>query len=67
MSGAVAGVDIGSTTAKCVLLGEDSRILGKSLNPVGVDIVKDAERALEAALADAHLSRSEVSFIAGTG
>ena len=67
MSGTVAGVDIGSTTAKCVLLGEDSRILGKSLNPVGVDIVKDAERALEVALADAHLSRSDVSFIAGTG
>ncbi len=67
MSAVVAGVDIGSTTAKCVVLGEDSRILGKSLSVVGVDIVKDAERALEAALADAHLSRSEVSFITGTG
>ena len=42
-------------------------MLGKSLNPVGVDIVKDAERALEAALADAHVPRSEVGFITGTG
>ena len=63
----VAGVDIGSTTAKCVVLGNDARVLGKSLNVVGVDIVKDAERALEAALADAHLSRSDLSFITGTG
>ncbi|HLN51718.1 MAG: acyl-CoA dehydratase activase [Thermoplasmata archaeon] len=63
----VAGVDIGSTTAKCVVLGEDSQVLGKSLSVVGVDIVKDAERALEAAIADAHLSRSDVSFITGTG
>ena len=63
----VAGVDIGSTTAKCVVLDAQDRVLGKSLNPVGVDIVKDAERALEAALADAHLARSEVAFIIGTG
>ena len=63
----VAGVDIGSTTAKCVVLGEDGRILGKSLSPVGVDIVKDAERALESALSDAHLARSDVGFITGTG
>ncbi|MGA8276242.1 MAG: acyl-CoA dehydratase activase [Thermoplasmata archaeon] len=67
MSVVVAGVDIGSTTAKCVILGEDARVLGKSLNPVGIDIVKDAERALEIALADAHVPRSEVTFITGTG
>ncbi len=62
----VAGVDIGSTTAKCVLLDGD-KILGTSLNPVGVDIVKDAERALELALAEAGVSRSEVAFTTGTG
>ncbi|MCI4355407.1 MAG: acyl-CoA dehydratase activase, partial [Thermoplasmata archaeon] len=63
---AVAGVDIGSTTAKCVVL-EGDRVLGKSLSPVGVDIVKDAEVALESALADARIHRSEVGFIVGTG
>jgi (R)-2-hydroxyacyl-CoA dehydratese activating ATPase len=67
MSGHVAGVDIGSTTAKCVVLDEEGQVRGKSLNPVGVDIVRDAERALELALTDAHLARSEVSFITGTG
>ncbi len=62
----VAGVDVGSTTAKCVLL-DGPRILGQSLSPVGVDIVKDAEKALEAALADAGVARSEVGVVAGTG
>ena len=62
----VAGVDIGSTTAKCALL-EDDRVVGKSLNPVGVELVKDAERALEAALVDAGRDRREVTVVTGTG
>ena len=66
MSALVAGMDIGSTTAKCVLL-EGKEIVGKSLSPVGVDIVKDAEVALELALRDARRERSEAAFIAGTG
>jgi predicted CoA-substrate-specific enzyme activase len=66
MSGPVAGVDIGSTTAKCVVL-EGQTVLGKSLSPVGVDIVRDAEAALNAALADAGRNRSEIAYIVGTG
>ena len=37
------------------------------LSPVGVDIVKDAEKALDAALLDAHCARSDLAFITGTG
>ena len=62
----VAGVDIGSTTAKSVLL-EDGTIVGKSLAPVGVELVRDAERALEKALVDAGRSRGEVGYVTGTG
>ncbi|MFA5861006.1 MAG: acyl-CoA dehydratase activase [Candidatus Thermoplasmatota archaeon] len=62
----VAGVDVGSTTAKCAIL-QDGRILGTSLSPVGVDIVRDAERSLDAALVEAHLTRKDLAFIAGTG
>ncbi len=62
----VAGVDIGSTTAKCVLL-EGDRIVGKSLAPVGVELVKDAERALAQALAEAGRERHEVAVVTGTG
>ena len=62
----VAGVDIGSTTAKCVLLDE-GEIVGKSLAPVGVELVKDAERALEQALTSAGRERGEVRVVTGTG
>ena len=61
-----AGVDIGSTTAKCVLL-RDGAIVGRSLNPVGIDVVRDAERALDLAVAGAGLDRREVQFVTGTG
>jgi len=61
-----AGVDIGSTTAKCVLL-EDGTIVGKSLAPVGVELIKDAERSLEQALTDAGRERRDVTVITGTG
>ena len=62
----IAGVDIGSTTAKCILL-EDGKVVGKSLAPVGVDIVGDADRSFEKALSDAGRVREEVRFIVGTG
>ncbi len=62
----VAGVDIGSTTAKTVLLG-DKGIVGTSLSPVGVQITKDAERSLETALKEGGLQRSDLALIAGTG
>ncbi len=67
MGYAVAGVDIGSTTAKSVVINEKGEILGKSLAPVGVKIVQDAEKSFEAAVASAGLSKDDVEFIAGTG
>ncbi len=62
----VAGVDIGSTTAKCVLL-EEGKVIGKSLAPVGVELVKDAERALAQALTETGRERREVRVVTGTG
>jgi predicted CoA-substrate-specific enzyme activase len=62
----VAGVDIGSTTAKGVVIA-DGKIVGKSLSPVGVELAKDAERTLEIALREAGLERRDLSCITGTG
>ena len=62
----VAGVDLGSTTAKTVLL-KDDEIQATSLAPVGVKIVQDAERSLDAALTQAGLTRADVTYICGTG
>lgn len=62
----VAGVDVGSTTAKAIVL-DGEEIIGQSLAPVGIDIVKDAERALDMALAPSDLTRKDVEFTTGTG
>ncbi|HKZ40317.1 MAG TPA: acyl-CoA dehydratase activase, partial [Candidatus Hodarchaeales archaeon] len=67
MSIIVGGVDIGSTTAKCVILDEEKKVLGKSLAPVGVKIVEDAEKAFNSALTDAGLKKEDCSFVVGTG
>lgn len=63
----VAGVDIGSTTAKSIIIDQNKKIVGKSLFPVGVRIVEDAEKSFQLALDDAKLSREQVKFITGTG
>ncbi|MFV2014069.1 MAG: acyl-CoA dehydratase activase [Candidatus Heimdallarchaeota archaeon] len=63
----VSGVDIGSTTAKCVIIDDKKKIVGKSLAPVGVKIVEDAEKSFIKALEDAKLERDQVKFITGTG
>ena len=63
----VSGVDIGSTTAKCIIIDDKKKIVGKSLFPVGVRIVEDAEKAFQLALEDANLEREQVKFITGTG
>ncbi|MBI4392943.1 MAG: 2-hydroxyglutaryl-CoA dehydratase [Euryarchaeota archaeon] len=43
------------------------KVRGKSLAPVGVNIVQDAERSLELALQDAGIPRERVEIVAGTG
>jgi predicted CoA-substrate-specific enzyme activase len=67
MTTIVAGVDIGSTTAKSVIINEKQEILGKSLAVVGVRIVEDAEVSFNNALTDAGVQKEDVNFTVGTG
>lgn len=62
-----AGVDVGSTQTKAVIVDEDGRIVGRSLMETGANVVLAAERAFEAARAQARLDEEEVTFVAGTG
>ena len=50
----VAGVDIGSLTAKAVIL-QGADILGYSIFPTGPDVIKVAEHTLTTALDEAGL------------
>ena len=62
-----AGVDVGSTQTKAIVIDGAGRITGRALIDTGANIVVAAERAFQAALVDAGLAEQEVACVAGTG
>lgn len=63
----IAGVDIGSTTTKAVLIDENEQILSFSIIATGFDRNQSGEEVLEIALKEANKSREDITFIASTG
>jgi predicted CoA-substrate-specific enzyme activase len=63
----VAGVDVGSTVTKSVVMDEECAIVARGIVPTGAKVVKAAESALGTALAEAGHAREEVGFTVGTG
>jgi predicted CoA-substrate-specific enzyme activase len=62
-----AGVDVGSTQTKAVVVDEGGKILGRSLMPTGANVVTVAEHAFQAAVRKAEVARSDVAYVIGTG
>ena len=62
-----AGVDVGSTQTKAVLVDERREIVGRSLIMTGANVVRAAQGAFELALADGGLREEEVEYVVGTG
>ena len=62
-----AGVDVGSTQTKAIIVDERQRIVARSLTDTGAYLVRAADRAFQAALEEAGLARSEVEQVIGTG
>lgn len=62
-----AGVDVGSTYTKAVVLDDDNSILGRTLRPTGFRLTEAGEQGLDEALEDAGLTRSDLSYVAATG
>lgn len=60
------GVDIGSTTSKCVVMRDGAEIIGSAVIPVGTGTSGPA-RAMEAALKDAGLTQADMDVTAATG
>ncbi|PKM55745.1 MAG: 2-hydroxyglutaryl-CoA dehydratase, partial [Firmicutes bacterium HGW-Firmicutes-3] len=60
------GIDIGSTTSKCVLLEDGERIIGTELLVAGIGTV-GAEKIMETVLKKADLSRDDIDFVMATG
>src|SRR5574342_728324 len=62
-----AGVDVGSTQTKAVIIGEDQAIVSRSLVDTGANVTRAAEHAFHEALEAADLREEEVEYVVGTG
>lgn len=60
------GIDVGSTTSKCVIMKNGKEIIGKSLVDVGAG-TSGPERAIQAVLDSSKLDLKELNYIMATG
>ncbi len=67
MSDITAGIDLGSTYTKAVVVDADGNVLGRTEGRTGFHFAKAAERALDAVVADAGIERDDIDYIATTG
>jgi (R)-2-hydroxyacyl-CoA dehydratese activating ATPase len=62
-----AGVDVGSTQTKAVVVDAERRILGRSLIATGANVITAAQNAFGAACREGGISESDPAFVIGTG
>ncbi len=62
-----AGIDVGSLTAKAVVIDENNKILGYHVMPVGQDSLAAGMNAYQQALSKAGLKKEDVSSIVSCG
>jgi predicted CoA-substrate-specific enzyme activase len=62
-----AGVDVGSTQTKAVVIDEQGKIVGRALIDTGSNVITAAEKSFLAALNAGKISESEVGYVVGTG
>lgn len=62
-----AGVDVGSTQTKAIIINDKLEIVGRSLIDTGANVTRAAERSFAEALATAGLKREDVVYVVGTG
>ncbi|MCC7020255.1 MAG: hypothetical protein IT332_10895 [Ardenticatenales bacterium] len=63
-----AGIDVGSTYTKAVILGPDGMLLGRAMLPTGYRLDEAASRTYAAALAEAgQMDASQVAYVVSTG
>jgi predicted CoA-substrate-specific enzyme activase len=62
-----AGIDVGTTMTKAVLISTDMNVLGQSVQRSGADLTSAARYAFEEAMSRAEVSREAVEFVMATG
>jgi predicted CoA-substrate-specific enzyme activase len=62
-----AGLDVGSTYTKVVLVDRGGKVLATAMEPTGFRLAEVAALVLERALAQAGLERKDVAYVVATG
>lgn len=62
-----AGVDVGSTQTKAIVINEAREIVGRALIDTGANVIQAAENAYTRALEDGGIREEEVEYVIGTG
>jgi len=62
-----AGVDVGSTQTKAIIIDENKEIVGRALIDTGANVVAAAQHAFDLAREEADLREEEIEYIIGTG
>ncbi len=62
-----AGIDVGTTTTKAVVIDAEGRVLGCFVQRSGTDLAAAATAALEQAMAQAGVTRDQLQAIVATG
>lgn len=62
-----AGIDVGSTYTKALILDEELKIVGRVLNHTGFKLAEVARGTYEQALKEAGLEANDVSYVIATG
>jgi predicted CoA-substrate-specific enzyme activase len=62
-----AGVDVGSTQTKAVIIDEAGEFVGRALIDTGANVVRAAEQAFAEALSSRGIDEREVEYVIGTG
>lgn len=62
-----AGVDVGSTQTKAIIINEEKQIVARALIDTGANVTAAAHKSFEIALKQADISEQEVDYVIGTG
>lgn len=63
----VAGIDVGSTYTKALILGGGSQVVGRAMNATGFKLADAARQGLDLALKDAELEEKDLNYVVATG
>jgi predicted CoA-substrate-specific enzyme activase len=62
-----AGVDVGSTQTKAIIINESGKITGRALIDTGANVVLAAQNAFNLCLKEQSIREEEVEYVIGTG